>query len=111
VKDSKPSGDELVRVLAALAHPQRLRILAALVSERKYVSQLARELDLSRPLVHLHLQRLAAAGLISGSMELSPDGKAMNWYSVSPFGYELSPRSVVDAVRTLTVTSLGKDAS
>lgn len=85
--------------------------MAALASDRKYVSLLARELGLSRPLVHLHLQRLEAVGLITGSMEVSTDGKAMNWYSVSPFAYELSPRFITEAVRTLTVNSVGKDNS
>jgi predicted transcriptional regulator len=104
-----PEGDDYLRVLAALANPQRLRIVAALTSGRKYVSLLARELELSRPLVHLHLQRLEAAGLITGSLEISASGKAMNWYSVAPFAYELSPRMIAEMARTLTAKSPGKD--
>jgi DNA-binding transcriptional ArsR family regulator len=38
------SGDVLLRVLAALANPHRLRIVAALTGGRNYVSQLARDL-------------------------------------------------------------------
>ena len=53
------SADQLLAVLAALASPQRLRIVAALKSNgRNYVSQLAREVGISRPLLHLHLQKL-----------------------------------------------------
>jgi DNA-binding transcriptional ArsR family regulator len=53
-------------MLGALANPHRLRIVAALASGRNYVSQLAREMGMSRPLLHMHLQRLEAAGLVSG---------------------------------------------
>ena len=47
--DVSMSGDDLVRVLSALGNAQRLRIMAALVPGRNYVSQLARELQMSRP--------------------------------------------------------------
>jgi predicted transcriptional regulator len=96
------SGDDLVKVLSALGNAQRLRIMAALVPGRNYVSQLARDLKMSRPLLHLHLQRLEAAGLITGSLELSPDGKAMKFYEVPTFQIELSPDSIVAAAETLT---------
>jgi DNA-binding transcriptional ArsR family regulator len=47
VEDKPPSleGDQLLAMLAALANPHRLRIIAMLASGgRNYVSQLAREL-------------------------------------------------------------------
>ena len=50
-------GDQLLAMLAALANPQRLRITAALTANgRNYVSQLAREVGIRRPLLHLYLQ-------------------------------------------------------
>src|SRR5665647_2118641 len=55
-----PTGDELVGVLSAMANPIRLRILATLAGGRDYVSHLAREIGVSRPLLHMHLQRLEA---------------------------------------------------
>jgi DNA-binding transcriptional ArsR family regulator len=97
------TGDDLARALAALANPQRLRVVAALAGGRNYVSQLARELGISRPLLHLHLQRLEAAGLIYGSLELSPEGRAMRFYAVAPFAIRLTPESVAEAVQSLTV--------
>ena len=98
------SGSEFVRVLAALANPHRLRILAALTrgQGRIHVSLLAREVQLSRPLVHMHLQRLEAAGLVSGHLELSPEGKAMKFFEVTPFVLRLTPDVVAEAARTLT---------
>ena len=50
------NGDKLLLVLEALSNPYRLKIIAILKNEKKYVSQLARELGISRPLLYLHLQ-------------------------------------------------------
>ena|SRR5688572_4417007 len=96
------SGDELLRVLSALANRHRLRVLAALSSERNYVSQLARDVGMSRPLLHMHLQRLEAAGLVTGTLELSADGKAMKYFEVTPWVLHLTPERIVESVRTLT---------
>jgi len=98
------TGDRLVRVLAALANPHRIRILAALAAERVHVSGLARQVGLSRPLVHMHLQRLEAAGLVTGSLELSGDGKALKFFEVTPFALELTPAVIAAAAETLTDT-------
>jgi ArsR family transcriptional regulator len=89
-------------MVAALANPHRLRIVAALAEGRNYVSQLARELGMSRPLLHLHLQRLEAAGLVKGHLELSDDGKAMKYFEVTPFVLELTPRLIAEAAKTLS---------
>ena len=69
------TGDQLLAMLSALANPHRLRIVAALTRDgRNYVSQLAREVGISRPLLHLHLQKLEEAGLVTSKLELSSDG-------------------------------------
>jgi DNA-binding transcriptional ArsR family regulator len=99
--DMKLSGSELVRLLSALSSPHRLRILAALAGGSVHVSQLARDVGLSRPLVHMHLRRLEAAGLVSGRLELSDDGKALRFFEVTPFAIPLTPDLVVEASRTL----------
>ncbi|WP_229213427.1 MULTISPECIES: winged helix-turn-helix domain-containing protein [unclassified Duganella] len=90
-------------MLAALSNPHRLRIIAMLRSGgRNYVSQLARELGISRPLLHLHLQKLEDAGLVVSQMELSQDGKALNYFDVSNFDFELTPASIAEAVKSLS---------
>ena len=99
---SQPTGDDLVRVLATLANPHRLRVVAALARERDYVSRLARELGISRPLLQVHLRKLEAAGLVSAHLELSEDGKAMKYYEVNSFILTLTPESIAAAARTLT---------
>ncbi len=90
-------------MLAALANPHRLRIIAALTSGgRNYISRLAREIGISRPLLHLHLQRLEEAGLVSSRLELSRDGKALNYFEVTDFGIDLTPRAIAEAANSLT---------
>jgi ArsR family transcriptional regulator len=101
---AQPTGDELVEMLAALANPIRLRVVATLARGRDYVSHLAREIGVSRPLLHMHLQRLEAAGLIVGSFELSEDGKAMKYYEVTDFNLHLTAAALAEAARTLTRT-------
>jgi len=98
------TGDELLRALSALANQHRLRIVAALVGGRNYVSQLARDLGMGRPVLHMHLRRLEAAGLIVGTLELSRDGKAMRYYETAPFAVEITPELVRLAARTLTMS-------
>ncbi|MCI0439917.1 MAG: winged helix-turn-helix domain-containing protein [Chloroflexi bacterium] len=107
---SDVSGDALQKILSALANPHRLRIIAALARERNYVSQLAREIGLSRPLLHMHLRLLEAAGLVTGTLELSDDGKAMKYYEVTPFVLRLTPERIAEASRTLTQDAGGKTA-
>jgi predicted transcriptional regulator len=96
-------GDQLLTMLSALANPHRLRIIAALtVGGRNYVSQLAREIGISRPLLHLHLQKLEDAGLVASRLELSSDGKALNYFEVNNFAIELTPAAIAEAAKSLT---------
>jgi DNA-binding transcriptional ArsR family regulator len=98
-------GDRLLAMLAALASPHRLRIIAALATNgRNYVSQLAREIGMSRPLLHLHLQKLEHAGLVTSRLELSKDGKALNYFEVNSFTFELTPAAIAEAAKSLTTS-------
>ena len=101
--DEPISGDQLLAMLAALANPHRLRIVAALSGGgRNYISRLAREIGISRPLMHLHLQKLEDDGLVTSRLELSADGKALNYFEVTEFAFHLTPAAVADAAKTLT---------
>src|ERR1700678_3296808 len=95
--DTTTEGDRLLATLAALANPHRMRVVAALAGGgRNYVSQLAREIGISRPLLHLHLQKLEDAGLVTSKLELSQDGKALNYFEVAPFDLELNPTAIAE---------------
>src|SRR5690606_20728265 len=102
VDDEPLAPARLPLVVAALDHPLRLRVIAALAAGRRYISALARELGISRPLLYLHLDRLEKAGLVTGSLELGKDGKAVKWYELRPFAIRITPTVVVTAVAHLT---------
>jgi predicted transcriptional regulator len=99
------TGDRLLQVLATLANPHRIRVVAALAAERNYVSALARDLGISRALLQVHLRKLEAAGLVGSDIEVSEDGKAMKFYEVTRFALSLTPETVRDAARTLGAES------
>lgn len=103
-KNEPPTGDQLLAMLAALSNPHRLRVIAALhAGGRNYVSQMARDIGISRPLLHLHLQKLESAGLVTSRLEISPDGKALNYFEVSGFALDLTPEAIAEAAKTLTL--------
>lgn len=103
---SRSAGDRLLAILAALASPHRLRIIAALSSGgRNYVSQLARDIGISRPLLHLHLQKLEDAGLVTSHLELSDDGKALNYFEVTDFNLQLTAAAVAEVAGSVTASS------
>jgi DNA-binding transcriptional ArsR family regulator len=88
------SGQGLLEALSALANPHRLQIITALVNETNYVSQLAREIGISRPLLSMHLKKLEDAGLVKSKLGLSGDGKAMRYYEVVAFDIHLTPEFI-----------------
>ncbi|WP_092601436.1 winged helix-turn-helix domain-containing protein [Actinopolyspora xinjiangensis] len=92
------NSEELLNFLAAVGHSHRLRIIAALAEGRVHVSELARKLGLSRPLLYMHLDRLEKAGLVRGQLELSPDGKALKYFELVAFELRLTPETVAAAL-------------
>ncbi len=57
------------RLLKALADPNRLRIVRALLEAPCYVEQLAAGLNLSAPTISHHLKKLEQVGLVTGTRE------------------------------------------
>jgi predicted transcriptional regulator len=92
-------------LLAAMGHVQRLRIIAELAGGRVHVSELARRLGLSRPLLYMHLDRLEKAGIVSGTLELSPDGKAMKYFTLAALDLHLTVDLVLDVIRADELTA------
>ena len=94
------SEEELLAVLTAVANPLRLRVIAELEGGRVHVSELARRLGISRPLLYMHLDRLEKAGLVTGHLELSEDGKAMKYFELAPFELRLTADVISGALRS-----------
>lgn len=97
------TGDELLLVLEALSNPQRLKIISVLSEGRQYVSHLARELGISRPLLYLHLQKLEEANLVTTDMEILETGQAAKYYQLNHFQFELSETIIHKLSSSLTM--------
>jgi DNA-binding transcriptional ArsR family regulator len=97
-KEPRLTSEELLTVLTAVANPQRLRVVAELAQGRVHVSELARRLGMSRPLLYMHLDRLEKAGIVTGQLELSEDGKAMKYFELAPFELRVSADVIVSAL-------------
>ncbi len=82
-----------------MANPLRLRVIAELSGGRVHVSELARRLGISRPLLYMHLNRLQEAGIVTGHLELSEDGKAMKYFELAPFDLRLTAEIVTETVQ------------
>lgn len=91
-------SEQLLQQIQALAHPARLWIVARLADGRRaFVTQLAREAGISRPLMKMHLRKLEAAQLVVSAFETAESGKAANFYEISPFALSLDPQSIARA--------------
>ena len=98
----------LLTVLTAMANQQRMRVVAELTGGRVHVSELARRLGMSRPLLYMHLDRLEKAGLVAGHLELSEDGKAMKYFALAPFDIRVTAETVAEEVRELAAAGRGR---
>ncbi|MGH3277161.1 MAG: ArsR/SmtB family transcription factor [Streptosporangiaceae bacterium] len=94
-------------MLTAVANVQRMRVVAELAGGRVHVSELARRLGMSRPLLYMHLDRLEKAGLVTGELELSQDGKAMKYYALEPFDIRITAETVTEAVAQAAADVVG----
>lgn len=99
-RPSAPSLDaeQLSARLAAVASPQRMRIIALLAGEKLHVSELARRIGMSRALLYMHLTKLEETGFVIGHLELSDDGKALKFFEVQPFTLTIDVPAVTAAV-------------
>ncbi|MCP2370184.1 DNA-binding transcriptional ArsR family regulator [Agromyces terreus] len=81
-----------------MASPQRISVLNELRDGRLHLSELARRVEMSRALLYMHLAKLEAAGFVSTSLELSPDGTALKFVSLEPFSIHVDIDIISEAV-------------
>lgn len=88
-------AEKLLLKIQALAHPVRLWAVAALAREGPlYVSHLARDAGISRPLMKMHLRKLEEAGLVTSEPGSAENGKMANFYRTVPFELALTPDAI-----------------
>ena len=87
--------EELVEKLSALGHIYRLQIVTALTEGEKYLSEIAKEVGISRALANVHLKKLREAGLVKTRVLLLEDeARALRYYELNDFHIEISPEEL-----------------
>jgi len=71
-----------------------MTIIAALSEKRKYTSELVRELEISRPLLCLHLRNLEEMGILKGKTELGKGNRARRYYELCDFELCLNGKKI-----------------
>lgn len=92
--------DSLVLILDALGNEHSLKIMAILASGECFVSELAKMVGISRPLLYLHLKKLENAGLVESEIrhfEEPPYTK--KFYKAKNFELKLSLNSIKEIVK------------
>lgn len=80
------SLQQIVEIGEALSHPVRLKLLYLLAERERYVYELAKDLDLSRQVVNLHLKRLEKAGFVESDLRLEEnDMRAKKFFRLKDF--------------------------
>lgn len=80
----------VINIGEAISHPVRLKLLYLLSERERYIYDLAKDLDLSRQVVQLHLKRLETAGFVESDLRLEDnDNRAKKFYKLKEFDVEL----------------------
>jgi ArsR family transcriptional regulator len=85
--------NELAKKLDALGHPLRLKIIATLTEEEKYLNEIANTIGISRALAKIHLKKLEKADIVKSRIVTAKDeAKALRYYELKPFDIHVSPQ-------------------
>ena len=104
-----PSGYEsYTKLFDALSHPMRIKIVGILSEKRRYVSELAKLVNISRPLLYMHLKKLEEAAIITGSYEISDSGKSMRYYQLKSFDIHLTPEFLAEVSQMIPIEFVHK---
>lgn len=81
---------QIITVGEAISHPVRLKLLYLLSERERYIYDLAKELQLSRQVIQLHLKRLENAGFVESDLRLEDnDNRAKKFFKLKEFDVEL----------------------
>lgn len=101
--------EDYISVFDALSHPVRIKIIGILAEGRQYVSELARLVNISRPLLYMHLKKLETARLVTSAMEISESGKAMKYYALEDFELQVTKELLRGLSQNIIIETPSKD--
>jgi CRISPR locus-related DNA-binding protein len=91
-------AEKLAEVLNALGNTYSLKVLSTLSRGERYVSELAAEVGISRPLLYLHLKKLENAGLVESEVRhFDTPPYTKKYYKAKDFELSLS----LDVIRRI----------
>jgi DNA-binding transcriptional ArsR family regulator len=91
--------EQLAKKLAALGHPTRLMILKELTKGENYLSEIAKNIGISRALAKVHLKRLRESGLVeSRILTLEEEARALRFYKLLDFSINISNETLAEEV-------------
>lgn len=102
--------EDYINVFDALSHPVRIKIIGILAEGRQYVSELARLVNISRPLLYMHLKKLETARLVTSAMEISESGKAMKYYTLEDFELQVTKELLNELSQNIIIETPSKDS-
>lgn len=103
------SYEDYTRLFDALSHPTRIKIIGILFDNRRYVSELARIVNISRPLLYMHLKKLEEAAIVVGRYEISESGKTTKYYELKSFSIQLTPDLLADISKSIPTENCDKN--
>lgn len=81
---------QIVNIGEAISHPLRLKLLYMLSEREWYVYELAKELNISRQVLYLHLKRLEKADFLESDLRLEDDDmRAKKFFKLKGFEVKL----------------------
>ncbi|MFP4655670.1 MAG: ArsR/SmtB family transcription factor [Methanohalobium sp.] len=81
---------QIVNIGEAISHPLRLKLIYMLAEREWYVYELAKELNVSRQVLYLHLKRLEKAGFVESDLRLEDkDMRAKKFFRLEQFNVEI----------------------
>ncbi|MBP2030276.1 ArsR family transcriptional regulator [Methanohalophilus levihalophilus] len=82
---------QIVSIGEAISHPLRLKLLCMLSEREWYVYELAKELNVSRQVLYLHLKRLEKAGFVESDLRLEDDDmRAKKFFRLKDFDVSIN---------------------
>ena len=92
--------DEIAVKLSALGHPTRIRILIELTKGENYLSEIAKNVGISRALAKVHLKKLKESGLVESKiLTLEEEARALRFYKILDFSFNISNESLAREVK------------
>jgi len=92
--------EDLATKLSALGHPTRIKILMELTKGENYLSEIAKNVGISRALAKVHLKKLRASELVESKIfTLEEEARALRFYKILDFSFNISTESLAGEVK------------